>query len=586
MSLVINTNLSALNTVNQLNKNSTLMNSSLQKLSSGYAINSAADNAAGLAISEKMENQIRGLDQASSNSQDAISLSQTAEGALDETNSILERMRELAVQSSSDSLTDDDRTACQDEVNQLSQEIDRISNETEFNTKKLLDGSCATTTAVSGTNASLINSAATVAASTTSAGTYTVKYNSIATQATTGTATQATSNATGLTATTSDASSFAGTIEINGTSITISSGDTIQGVLQNINDLTDTTGVTATFVTNSGNGYIKLTDDSYGNDSSITLSGNASTLSGLFAAQATSATATSVTTTGTDATGLINGAVATADGNTLTAFGLTVTGDDTALATYASSSAYTTLQTNATSTAATVTTDLSTLVTALGASTDTTTGTADNAAATAYTTAVTGGDADTIATAKAALLAQAAVSGDSATGTALSAYNTAVTAANTAATALANAAPTATVTVDDTNSLTFQIGANEGQTMTLSIGDMDAASLGVQGSSSTTGIDISTADAATSAITKIDSAISKVSSELSNLGATENRLNHTINNLDTESENITSAESNIKDTDMASEMANYTKLSVITQAAEAMLAQANQQPQQVLTLLK
>ena len=113
---------------------------STEKLSSGYKINRAGDNAAGLAISEKMRGQIRGLDQASSNAEDGISLIQTAEGALTETHSIIQRMRELAVQSASDTNTDDDRTQIQNEIDQLTQEVDRIANTTEFNTKKLLNG--------------------------------------------------------------------------------------------------------------------------------------------------------------------------------------------------------------------------------------------------------------------------------------------------------------------------------------------------------------------------------------------------------------------------------------------------------------
>jgi Flagellin and related hook-associated proteins len=122
--------------------------------------------------------------------------------------------------------------------------------------------------------------------------------------------------------------------------------------------------------------------------------------------------------------------------------------------------------------------------------------------------------------------------------------------------------------------------------MSISISDMDATALGVAGSDSDSGIDLSSSQVATDAITTIDSAISKVAAERSNLGAVQNSLESNINNLDTESENLTSAESNIRDTDMASVMAEYTKLSVITQAATAMLSKANSQPQQVLTLLQ
>ncbi|MFY2253776.1 flagellin Hag [Priestia megaterium] len=136
----INHNIAALNTYNNYNKASQAQANSMEKLSSGLRINSAKDDAAGLAISEKMRGQVRGLDQASRNAQDGISLIQTAEGALTETQDILQRMRELAVQSSNDTNTDEDRGQIQKEVNQLAKEVTRISNDTEFNTKKLLTG--------------------------------------------------------------------------------------------------------------------------------------------------------------------------------------------------------------------------------------------------------------------------------------------------------------------------------------------------------------------------------------------------------------------------------------------------------------
>ncbi|MBO6385868.1 flagellin [Enterococcus casseliflavus] len=136
----INTNVSALNTYSRLTAANASKSNSLSKLSSGLRINKAGDDAAGLAISEKMKGQIGGLSQAKSNAQDGISLIQTAEGALNETHSILGRMRDLAVQSSNGTLSDDDRSAINKEYTALSDEIDRISNTTEFNTKKLLTG--------------------------------------------------------------------------------------------------------------------------------------------------------------------------------------------------------------------------------------------------------------------------------------------------------------------------------------------------------------------------------------------------------------------------------------------------------------
>ena len=137
--MIINHNLPALNTYNRLGTNTNAASKAMEKLSSGQRINRAGDDAAGLAISEKMRGQIRGLDQASRNAQDGISLIQTAEGALNETHDILQRMRELAVQANSDSYTTADRAKLGAEVTQLEKEINRIACQTEFNTKKLIN---------------------------------------------------------------------------------------------------------------------------------------------------------------------------------------------------------------------------------------------------------------------------------------------------------------------------------------------------------------------------------------------------------------------------------------------------------------
>lgn len=140
MKMRINHNIAALNTYRQLNSATNAQSSSMEKLSSGLRINKAGDDAAGLAISEKMRGQIRGLDMASKNAQDGISLLQTAEGGLNEVHSILQRQRELAVQSANDTNVAADRTALKDEFDQLSAEIERIKDNTTFNTKQLLDG--------------------------------------------------------------------------------------------------------------------------------------------------------------------------------------------------------------------------------------------------------------------------------------------------------------------------------------------------------------------------------------------------------------------------------------------------------------
>ena len=138
--MVVQHNLTAMNTSRQLNGVTGALSKSTEKLSSGYKINRAGDDAAGLSISEKMRSQIRGLNKASSNAQDGISLIQVAEGALNETHSILQRMNELATQAANDTNTSTDRTALQQEVNQLTSEINRIQSTTQFNSMNLLDG--------------------------------------------------------------------------------------------------------------------------------------------------------------------------------------------------------------------------------------------------------------------------------------------------------------------------------------------------------------------------------------------------------------------------------------------------------------
>ncbi|MED3650575.1 flagellin [Heyndrickxia sporothermodurans] len=198
----INHNIAALNTYNRLNSASNAQSKSMEKLSSGMRINRAGDDAAGLAISEKMRGQIRGLDMAAKNSQDATSMIQTAEGALNETHSILQRMRELTVQGANDTNVGQDRDAIQEELNELKNEIDRIGNTTEFNKQTLLNGGlggtvdqdAATTTALGVTGVS------TVQTNGAAADTYTISVDSagkLTMSNSTGTKSQTIANADG-----------------------------------------------------------------------------------------------------------------------------------------------------------------------------------------------------------------------------------------------------------------------------------------------------------------------------------------------------------------------------------------------------
>jgi len=417
--MIINHNIAALNTYGRLSATNVQTGKSLEKLSSGLRINRAGDDAAGLAISEKMRGQIRGLDQAVRNSQDGISMIQTAEGALNETHSILQRMRELAVQSASDTNTSADRTNIQDEMTQLVGEIDRIRDTTEFNTKKLLNGEmgAAVNTAVANVNTN--SSLKTV-----------------------------TGGGTGS-AIAASAPLMTDLADSNGNSLGIVAGDTVE-----ISYVKDGTTVSATMTIAAGTTLASI--DNSISDGAVTIAGGALALTAGTAAYA----------------GAING--------------LTLTVKDS---------------TGAIKTAAT---------------------------------------------------------------NALSAFSETTAAAN----------------VQTNGQATLAIGANQNQTLTVGISDMGSSALGVKG------LQVKTQSQANVAIRVIDTAITKVSTQRSSLGALQNRLEHTINNLGTSSENLTAAESRIRDVDMAKEMMSFTKNNIISQAATAMLAQANQQPQGVLQLLR
>ncbi|MDF2523102.1 MAG: flagellin domain protein [Clostridiales bacterium] len=471
----INHNIAALNTYRQLTTNSANGQKSIEKLSSGLRINRAGDDAAGLAISEKMRGQIRGLDQASRNSQDGISLIQTAEGALNETHSILQRMRELAVQASNDTNSTDDRAELQKEIDQLTSEIDRIGDTTEFNTKKLLNGGAGLTTSFSAETVatadqnwiSVVGGTADTKADNTDIVIADAKKATSATYSTT---------VTGVTAGTA-------TIEINGYSIsytaTTTAATNAENIASAINAVSDKIGVTANAGTDASGGAAASLDI-ISNDV-----GSASDLHVVSGANSILIAAVDSSTTGNDAD-IGSAQIADTDyiarGNTIT---------------------------------------------------------------------VTSGD-----------------------------YKGLELQLNSAVMSDTNTENDATFKITGNGAISLQIGANEGQEMSISIGDMRAEALGVNT------INVTTQSSASSAVTTIDNAIKSVSGERSKMGAYQNRLEHTINNLGTSSENLTAAESRVRDVDMAKEMMEFTKNNILNQAATAMLAQANQQPQGVLQLLR
>ena len=390
--MIINHNMNALNAHRNMGINNTAAGKSMEKLSSGLRINRAGDDAAGLAISEKMRGQIRGLTQASRNSADGISMIQTAEGALNETTNILQRMRELAVQASNDTNTSSDRNEIQKEINALTEEVDRIANNTEFNTQKLLNGN------KSGVGGEVVNEA--VAAEK---GEFTIDLSKVLAE-------NKKLNIDG--------------VEIDITAAEKNGGQALKTALEK--------KLNYTVDLDAQNGKI-------------------------------------ITLTQKEASDKENMRV--------TFDGLAVKAE------------------------------------------------VKKAGVSAKDEEVSEGKAH------------------------------------------------------------VQVGANAKQSMSIEIGDMRAKALEIKKEDGSS-LSVASAEDANKAIEAFDAALNKVSSQRANLGAVQNRLEYTISNLDNTAENLTSAESTLRDVDMAKEMMEYSKNNILNQAAQAMISQANQQPQNVLQLLR
>lgn len=540
--MVVQHNMSAMNAYRMLGVTTGAQAKATEKLSSGYRINRAADDAAGLSISEKMRSQIRGLNKASTNAQDGISLIQTAEGALNESHSILQRMRELSVQAANGTETDDDREAVQSEIEQLQDELTRISETTEFNTMKLLDGSLAGPEGVSkGQNQTIGAQISNLkAASATIAG-----------------------------ADTSGVTLGSETINIDGADIKVdwsklSTED--QAVLKK--DWTDTDADSAKKAAKIMEDTInKAIDDSGLGVEHITVKSSVAGTAASFTFKSGSEGVDSKINAKITANALVN---------TLTGGGIDgTTGKGLGTTTYAGEAIAATdkfyVDINGQSMVVTPA-----AVNTGDAMSDVATGleTSINNAITTYNN---GRDTDDqIEKVKVEVSKDGRLVVNSESGP-------------VSFSELGNGEVVKKLGLDSAGTktaanggMTLQIGANEGQTMTFAIGDMSAASLGVAGNK----VDLSTQDAAKTATTTIDAAIKKVSSQRSQLGAVQNRLEHTISNLDTAAENTQTAESNIRDTDMADTMVEFSKNNILAQAGQSMLAQANQSNQGVLSLLQ
>lgn len=433
MAMVVKNNMSALSTLNTLNKNTKALSKSLQKVSSGMKINSAADDASGYAISERMRVQIRSLDQANSNAQNGGSMLKVAEGAVSSTVEILKTLKEKAVNAANDTNTDADRATIQKEMDQSIDQINDNANVT-FNGQYLVDGS----------------------------------KNKKVTQTTTTMTNQALSTGTAST------DALTALKARNGDSLNIHSTDTV--TISYVKD-----GKTVTASTTVGSTKT-LEDIIHGLTSSAIKITSTSTHIGLDASTNTVSTASNASAiTIASVSGGIDGQIA------------------------------------------------------------------------GFTMYITDNKGNVNKSANAAL----------------DAFDESIRAENNS----------------EDNSIVMQIGTKAGQSINVGLSDMKAIALGLQGKDGNT-LSIGNQENANAAINVLDSAIQKALDQQTTIGAIESRLEYTQSNLTTASENVTAAESTIRDADMAKEMTEYTKNNVLMQAAQSMLAQANQSSSNALSLLQ
>lgn len=470
----INTNITAIRANYNLNAVQKKLTASTSRLSSGYRINKAADDAAGMAISQKMHAQIRGLHRASQNGSDGISFIQTAEGALTEIEAMLQRCRELSVQAANETNTIDDKQALQEEIEALRAEIDRLAEQTEYNTMSVLDGSCCRQSSSSNVGVRLVSASDEVSLTG-----YTFTVDKEATQAT------MTSGTLGFTSpdevVTKEA---AGAIQINGERIEVEEGKTYEEVYAAIRDYCEMMNIDV--VPTKGGNECELKDATnfsfvsklYGSSQKITMTtDNAELAQKLGVDGATSKQGTNAEVTLDTGSGFSNTATVFIDGGRVEVSdrnGFSMIFD----------------------------------------------------------------------------VSQAKAGEDT------------------------------TVTMLDAGYVAIQIGANEGQTIDISVPPVTCEALDIQY------LNVCTREGASKAISAFDNAIQQISSVRSKLGAYQNRLDKAISNLDTTEENLTEACSRIEDVDMSEEMTEYTQYSVLTQAGTSMLAQANNQPQTILQLLQ
>ncbi len=525
----INHNISAVKANNQLLRNETALAKSVERLSSGLRINHAGDDAAGMAISNKMHAQINGLGQASRNSSDGVSVIDIADGALNETMSVLQRMRELAVQAANETNSTDDRKAIQKEIDALAKEVDRIAKDTEFNQKPLLDGNLDRRVYPNTTHVTMDKVSDNIPA-----GDYSITVTQDASQA----VFQSEPDANNVK--TSVGTGEGGILTINGVKIEISGGDTAADVYQKICEGADLADVTvfmadadadvpysidgsneeyAGFAVNAGtydfSKALTFVSDEYGSTAVMDIKVSNENLAELLGFGAENITVNGIDmkaeltkdSESGDYIGFESTAAISTSGNKLTildkdGFEMEIIVDR-------------------------------------------------KIASTAY--AMPGADAAKNAEENMTSISPSLLSASS--------YELAIE-------------------VTDIGTMTLQVGANAGQEIEVRIPNMSSESLGVNN------LNYKSTVGCTKALDKLDEAIAKVSETRSRLGACENRLEHAIANLNSMEENMTSAVSRIEDVDMAEEMTEYTSKNVLVQAATSVLSQANDLPETALQLLQ
>ncbi|MEC4674038.1 MAG: flagellin [Nitrospirota bacterium] len=607
MPLIVNTNIASLNTQRQLTIANQSIAKSLERLSSGLRINRASDDAAGLAIATRLQAQVRGLQQAGRNANNAISLVQTSEGALNSVTNILQRIRELAVQASSDDNTAIDRTALNNEATQLREELTRLSNTVEFNGTTLLDGTFSGKKFQIGANADQTLTFAIADVRATAIGQF---------------ATQAADVGDGISGPTASGAGnlSAGEFSINGTDVlaTSDSDDQVSVVQIGGGTITSTTVISAGVIINSNitsaSLYINGTVVELSTLTSTTVAALVTDIASLInAASITNVTARVLETSnlileGQNGANLTLGASNSGSstfaeaGSLAEALGFVSTffgsgGTTSAITSYNGQSS--SLAKAASVNGIKSTTGVTATVEANGITFT------NSVSATTLTSgdlfingvnigAVTTSTNDSNGVLAAAINAQsnetgvkATVSSGKLTLTTADGRNIAIAATSAAQTALGNSGDVTftgsvgivrgTFTLTSTDNFTIAGTTND-------VGSIAATTYVASGNLST--LSLTTRSAANIAITQIDSALDDINTSRSSIGAVQSRLETTIAFLDTAAENQAASESRIRDADFAFETAQFTRAQILVQAATAILAQANAQPQVALQLLQ